>query len=108
MPNDVKIDAGELRAALEGLYDSLGQADLPRDKVRSVQTALGNALDAVSDAEVKSEMVVENLRKAGDTFRQADVVVKEESTLWQNVKKLAQLIGPLVGGARVVASWFGM
>src|SRR3712207_8671329 len=31
MPSDVKIDAGQLRATLEGLYDSLGQTDLPRE-----------------------------------------------------------------------------
>jgi hypothetical protein len=108
MPSDVKIDAGELRATLEGLYDSLDQSELPRDKTRSAQTAAGNALDAVSEDEVRSETVVENVKKVGETIKQANVAVREGSTLWQNVNKLAQLIGPLVGGARVVTAWFGI
>ena len=41
---DVKIDATELRSALEDLFDALNQAALPRDKTRSAQTAAGNAL----------------------------------------------------------------
>src|SRR5882672_2078370 len=48
---DVKIDAKELRTVLEGLYDALEQGGLPRDKTRSVQTAAGNALDAVTEKE---------------------------------------------------------
>jgi|SRR5215213_3213840 len=107
MPNDVKIDAGELRAALAGLYDSLDQTELPREKTRSAQTAAGNALDAVSEDEVKSATVVENVKKVGETIKQANVAVREGSAIWQNVKKLAQLIGPLVGGANIVGSWFG-
>jgi len=108
MLSDVKIDAGELRAALEGLYDSLGQTELPCEKTRSAQTAAGNALDAVSQDEVKSERVVENVKKVGETIKQANVAVREGSALWQNVKRLAQMIGPLVGGASVVNGWFGI
>lgn len=109
MPSDVKIDAGELRAALEGLYDSLDQTgELPRDRTRSAQTAAGNALDAISEDEVKSETVVENVKKIGETIKQANVAVREGSALWQNVKNLAQLLGPLVGGASIVTAWFGI
>lgn len=108
IPGDVKIDATELRSALEDLFDALSQAALPKDKTRSTQTAAGNALDAVNENEVKGDVVVENVKKIGDTIKEANVVVQEGTTLWQSVKKLAPLVGPLVGGARIVAGWFGV
>jgi hypothetical protein len=105
---DVKIDPRELRTALGELWDALGQAPLPRERLRSAQTAAGNALDAVTDNEVKSDTVVENVKKIGETLKEANAVMQEGSTLWQSVQKLAPLLGPIVGGARVVAGWFGM
>ena len=107
-PGNVQINAGELRAALEGLYDALGQGSLPREKVRSAQTAAGNAIDAVTEKEVKSDTVVENVKKIGETLKQANVAVQEGTSLWDSVKKVSSIIGPLVGGARVVAAWFGV
>ena len=108
LSGDVKVDARELRTALEELWDALGQALLPRERIRSAQTAAGNALDAVTDNEVKSDTVVENVKKIGETLKQANAVMQEGSTLWQSVQKLVPLLGPLVGGARVVAGWFGI
>jgi hypothetical protein len=105
---EVMMDPDELRAALEDLYDALGQGDLPRDKARGAQTAAGNALDAVTEKEVKSDAVVENIKKVGATLKAANAVVQEGTPLWESVKKLAPLLGPVVGGARVVATWFGL
>jgi hypothetical protein len=105
---DVKIDAGQLRTALEELYDALGQGGLPREKARSTQTAAGNAIEAVTEKEVKSDTVVSNVKKIGETLKEANVAVQEGSSLWESVKKLSSVIGPLVGGARVVAGWFGV
>lgn len=108
LAGDVKIDAKELRATLESLYDALGQAQLPRDQMRSAQTAAGNALEAVKDDEVQSETIVQHVQKIGETLKQANVAVQEGSSLWESVQKLAPLLGPLVGGMRVVAGWFGV
>lgn len=108
IPGDVQINAGELRAALEELYDALAQGGLPQEKVRSAQTAAGNAIDAVTEEEVKSDTVVENVKKIGETLKQANVAVQEGTSLWGSVKKLSSIIGPLVGGARLVAAWFGV
>jgi hypothetical protein len=102
------LDTRELRTALEELWDALGQAPLPRERLRSAQTAAGNALDAVTDNEVKSDTVVENVKKIGETLKEANAVMQEGSTLWQSVQKLAPQLGPIVGGVRVVAGWFGM
>jgi hypothetical protein len=104
----VKIDATELRSALEDLFDALSQSSLPKDKTRSTQTAAGNALGAVNENEVKADVVVENVKKIGETIKEANVAVQEGTSLWQSVKKLAPLVGPLVGGARIVAGWFGV
>jgi hypothetical protein len=108
MPSDVKIDPRELRSTLEELYDVLGETELPRDKTRSAQTATGIALEAVTEDEVQREPVVENVKKVGETLKEANVAVQEGSALWQNVQNLSQLIGPLVGGTRIVAGWFGI
>jgi hypothetical protein len=105
---DVKIDARALRTALESLYDALDQGGLPRDKTRGAQTAAGNALGAVTEKEVKSDIVVKNVKKIGETIKQANVAIQEGTSLWQSVQKLAPLLGPLVGGARIVAGWFGL
>jgi hypothetical protein len=105
---DLKIDAKQLRAVLEELYDALDGTGLPRDKTRLAQTATGNALNGVSDEEVNGDTVVENVKKIGETIKQANVVVQEGTSLWESVTKLAPLLGPLVGGASIVASWFGI
>lgn len=86
----------------------MGQRSLPYDKTRSAQTATGNALADVSEEEVESGTVVENVKKIGETIRQANVTVQEGTSLWQSVQKLAPLLGPLVGGARTVGGWFGV
>ncbi|MBA3945029.1 MAG: hypothetical protein H0X37_10765 [Herpetosiphonaceae bacterium] len=103
-----KIDAQTLRSVLEELYDGLGQAQLPRDKAITAQTAVGNALGAVQDDKVKPDTVVENVKKVGETLKQTNTVIQEGSSLWQTIQKLLPLIGPLAGGASVVAHWFGL
>lgn len=105
---DVKIDPQQLRTALEGLYDALGQGTLPRDKTRIVQTEAGNALGAITEQEVRSDIVVEKVKKIGESIKEANVAVQEGTSLWQSVQQLASLLGPLVGGTRIVAAWFGI
>jgi uncharacterized protein (UPF0147 family) len=104
----ITVDAEQLRIALATLYDAVGESQLPREQVRVAQTAAGKALEGVQDNEVNADTVVQNVRKIGETLTQANVAVKEGSILWESVQKLASLLGPLVGGARVVAAWFGI
>lgn len=106
--SDIKLDAGALRSALEQLKHALDDVGVPADKRRDSQTLASEALEAVKDHEVNPDQLVENLKKIGEKLKQANVAVQEGSTLWESVKKLAPLLGPLVGGARVVAAWFGV
>lgn len=105
---DIKIDAKQLRIALKDLHDALAQADLPRDASRSAQISAENAINAVNEKEVASDVVVENVKKVGETIKQANIVVHEGTSLWQSIKQLGPLLGPLVGNARIVAAWFGV
>jgi hypothetical protein len=105
---NAKVDPEQMRAALESLFDELEKAGMPKDKARTAQTAAGNAINAVGDKEVKSNVVADNVKKIGDTIKEANVAVKEGSSLWNSIKGLAPLLGPLVGGAHVVAGWFGL
>jgi hypothetical protein len=103
-----KVDAAQMRAVLESLYDELEKTGLPKKEARSVQTAAGNALEAVNDKEVNANVVADNVKKIAETMKEAKVAVEEGSSLWKSIKELAPLLGPLVGGAHVVASWFGL
>jgi hypothetical protein len=105
---DVRIDSAELRSALEELYDAIGELGLSREEKIGAQTAAGTALMGVKDNEVDAESVTSSLEKVGKTLAQANVAVEQGTSLWENVRKLASLVGPLVGGARIVAGWFGV
>jgi hypothetical protein len=54
------------------------------------------------------EAVVENVMRMGRTIREANVVLDEGSNLWQHLKELAAVLGPLAGGAAAVAAWLGV
>jgi hypothetical protein len=104
-----KVDPAALQAALAELHAALGAAALPRAQAISAQTAVGNALEGgVQNGQVKPEALVPNLKKAAATVKQASLVVQQGTSLWESVQKLAPLVGPLVGGAHVVAGWFGI
>jgi hypothetical protein len=105
---DVRIDADELRAALDDLYDAIEGLDLPRDERIAVQTAAGSAIAGVSRQEVNAETVTSNVETVGHALQQADTVIQQGTSLWEHVTRLASLLGPFVGGAQVVAGWFGI
>ena len=105
---DVRIDSGELRAALDDLYDTLGGLDLPREQKIAAQTATGNAIAGVASETVDAEAVTSNIEKVGEAVQQVGVVIDEGTTLWRQVAHLSSILGPLVGGAKVVAGWFGI
>ena len=105
---DIGTNLKELKTVLEEFYDSLGTTELPREKMRSAQIAAGDALRSVSQDDVKSGVVIENVKKVGEALKEANVTVQEGTSLWESITKLAPLLGPLVGGAHIVASWFGV
>lgn len=102
------IDAGQLKAALQDLWQAIGQSQLPTEQQITAQTAAGNALGGVKDDTVDGDSVVDHVKKAGEALQGANTVIEQGSSLWASVQKLAPLLGPLVGGARVVATWFGI
>src|SRR5262249_24233693 len=102
-------DAAGLVAALIDLQTALGVTDLPPHARLQAQTAAGNAaLEGVKDGKVLADALTENVRRVGAVLKDANVVVEEGSTLWPTLQKVASLLGPLVGGAGVVAGWFGL
>ena len=104
-----QLDPQAISIALEGLYDSLGQASLPTGPRIAAQKAAGVALlEGVKDGEAKPEVISQNVQLAAGAVKQASLVVQEGSLLWQSVQQLATTLGPAVGGARAVAGWFGI
>jgi hypothetical protein len=106
--SEAVIDAQQLRSALEELWDAISQSQLPHDQKRSATSAASNAIEGVADDEVDGDTVLVNVKRIGETLQQANTVVEQGSSLWQRVQGLAALLGPLVGGARIVAGWFGV
>jgi len=100
----------ELRGALMALRASLREEKLSEEVLITAETAAGNALvSGVKSDEVKADIVTANVKAVADTLKEANVVVKEGSSLWESVQKLAPLLGPLVsGGAAAVITWFGL
>jgi uncharacterized protein (UPF0147 family) len=105
---EVRIDAGELRAVLGDLYDDLGALEVPRDARIAAQRAAGDAISAVSDDDVEAATVTSNLEKVGQALMTADAVIEKGTSMWDHVARLSSLLGPLVGGAKVVSAWFGI
>jgi multidrug resistance efflux pump len=104
----VRIDSTQLRSALEELHAALAEANLqPEAKIRA-QTAASRALEGVGEKSVDADGVSANLQKVGETLKQANVALEEGTSLWASVMNLAKLLGPVVGGAGVVAAWFGL
>jgi hypothetical protein len=102
------LDRNQLKTILEGLLDALGEAQLPRDHTRAAQAAAGRVITAANEKESEPDSIVGGVKEIADTLKQTDIAVKEGTSLWESVQKLASLVGPLVGGARVVAAWFGI
>jgi hypothetical protein len=103
----VRIVAGELRDALGELYDVLSDSGLSRDQRIEAQTATGSALNGVTDEGVDAQTVTSGLERVGETLRRANVAVEEGTTLATSIARIAALLGPLVGGARVIGNLFG-
>lgn len=106
--NAARVDASQLRAALGEFYEVVGAAGLDREQCIDAQTAVGNARRAVTDESVDAGSVAANLQQVGETLRQAGAAVDEGTRLGESVGRVATLFGPLVGGAAIVAGWFGL
>lgn len=105
-----QADLVELRQALKDMHAALGQAHLPDDTLIGAQTAVGNALvQGIKNGEAKPGVILSHVQEVAETLKQANVTVREGSSLWQSVQRLAPLLGPLVvGGAHAIAAWFGI
>jgi hypothetical protein len=112
---DIGIDSAQLRSlleqvsdALEQLSDALAEVRLTTNQKGATQSATHHATEALQDRIVNADTVESSLKRVGETLSQANVVMEEETPLWNSIARLARLLGPLVGGPGIVASWFGI
>lgn len=106
--SNIKIDAQQLRAALEELWGALDAMQLPRGQKQSATSAASDAIDSIKDEGVDGDAVAAKVKQVGATLRQANTVIEAGSSLWRSVQRLAPLLGPMAGGAQVVTGWFGV
>ena len=104
-----QINGAELKSALNDLYLALGQ-DVPDiDTVRKTQGDANAAIEKIKAGKVEdAEGLAGKVKSIGDTLKQTNTTVEEGSKLWTSIKKVAEAIGPVVGGALTVAKWFAI
>lgn len=106
---DSTIDLPALQSSLMKLYEDLGSAGLPMKQQMLLQAATHRAVEVTDSDEPKAEALAEQIKQLGETFQSAGQSIEHGSQVGQSILKVAGIVGPLVvGGARVVASWFGL
>ena len=103
------IDLESLKSSLVELYGHLQSAGLPPDAQMEAQAAAYQSKKILGDKEPQSEALATNIKKIGDSLKDANVTIEHGSQLASTVVKMATNLGPIVvGGAKVVAAWFGV
>jgi hypothetical protein len=103
------IDLPALRSSLLELYELLGATSLPLKQKMALQLAIGRAAELAERDETEAEALAEGVRQIGETFERTGEAVEAGSQVGRTILKIVGIVGPLVaGGARVVASWFGL
>lgn len=101
------IDVEELKKTLIELNKSLDV--LPEARRIDAQHASNKARLSLDDDQPKPQETVKQIQNIGEALRATGTAVKQGSQLATAVLKLAGIVGPLVvGGAKVVAAWFGI
>ena len=104
----LSLDRAALKASLLELFAELGRAGLSMQVQMEAQTATGLAVQQVEAPTFQVAVLARHLQHVGQSLQQAKVPVGDGSRLATAVMRLASLFGPVVGGAQVVASWFGI
>ncbi len=102
------LDSAALKANLQELFGALSSAGLPMQTQMEAQTATGLAAQQAEAPAPQMDALAQHLQRAGQSLQRANVALVEGSQLAAAVVKLAHTLGPVVGGARIVASWFGL
>jgi hypothetical protein len=103
------IDVDALKKTLLELHKSLESAPLPEEARIDAQLAAGQARKVVDRPDAQTETLIGHIKEVGDTLQSAGVTIKQGSQVASSVLRIASIVGPLVvGGAKVVAAWFGL
>jgi len=103
------IDINALKESLLELHKSLESAPVSEDVIFDAQLAAKQARKEAGQDDVKTETLVGHIKEIGDTLQSAGDVVKQGTETAASVLKIAGIVAPLVtGGAKVIASWFGL
>ncbi len=108
-PSLLPIDLETLKKSLVELYGHLPSAGLPAETQMELQASIYQSKKLLEGKEPPNEEVANTVKKIGESLQQANVAIEHGSQLASTVVKMAAILGPVVvGGAKVVASWFGV
>ena len=103
------IDLPALKSSLMELYELLGSANIPLKQRMAMQLATGRAAELAEGKELQAEVLAQQVKQMGETFQNTGEAIDAGSQLGRKILKIANIVGPLVGGgARLVAGWFGL
>ena len=103
------VDLEALKDSLIELYQLLGEANLPVENKMRLQTLTGQTVELTEQKQPDASALTTHIKRLGETFQRAGETIEEGATVGKSILKIASLVGPLVvGGARVVAAWFGL
>lgn len=106
---NVTIDRAALKSSLMDLYEYLGASSLPLKQKMALQLATGRAAELAEEQELQAQAVTGQIKQMGETFQSAGEAIDAGSQLGHKILNIARIVAPLVGGgARIVASWFGL
>ena len=104
-----KVDLEALKESLTELYQLLGEASLPVENKMRLQTLTGQTVEITEQKQPDASVLTAHIKQLGETFQSAGETIEEGATVGKSILKIASLVGPwVVGGARVVAAWFGL
>ena len=105
----ITIDLETLKKSLVELYGHLPSAGLPAEAQMELQASIYQSKKLLEGKEPPNEEVANTVKKIGESLQQANVAIEHGSQLASTVVKMATILAPVVvGGAKVVASWFGV
>ena len=103
----IQVDTAALKASLQELFNVLRIADLPMQTQMDALTATGLAKQQADGAAPNFEEMAGHVQQVGQTLQKAHVVVEKVPQRAAAVMRIAHVLGPVFGGAKVVAGWFG-
>ena len=103
------IDREALKGGLEELYTNLAGLGLPTPMLREVQRATDRAAEMAEQQSARSDELAGQIKEIAEALKRSGGKAEQGSSVARSIARIAGVLAPVVvGGAHVVAAWFGL